>query len=972
MLSTTDVNNVFQFMLLRPPTKVEAAIELSTGSDFQDGLKRALSIGSKEAARKAADVFQRSDRFTATLDDLAYGDLYLQLQARLDGEDEPDIDALVQAVYGEDSAALTDDGRYRFDRQTVFDSLVAAKYGTDQSFSTDDLELAARMIEVIDRQAADLGIDDFGELPFVFDHTVEVDDDDDDDRDDGGSELVLDDVVAPPTLHERYRKAIDELQLAERSGGLTLSGPEAVTITETAPSGFFSFLRSGGGSFELVGEVSDLRLRDDVVNGLSGETQAVLGELGIDPATTPVAVAANQIHGALVGYTPDPDEVDPQTLVFSQMMVMAPPDGGWGYADQGKPGAPVAAPANPIRPAGIGDLLVVRQQIKRYEGGEVAHIENILKGEHKKRVHRRLDRQEETIMVETETTTTDEQELATTERFELQREVASTIEADASAKLGATVSGSYGPTVEFSVSAELESSFSSTKSTQTATSYAKDVTERSVKKLVERVREEQVRKLIREVEETNEHGVDNEDGTGHIAGVYQWVDKVYQAQIYNYGVRLMFDIMVPDPAAFTRYALAAAAGSPEMPTPPIPFTAKPSDMTEGYYQTYVARYQATGVSAPPPPYIQVSAGFDERSESDDAQFSKTGSLQIPPGYAATSAKTPFTGGVRENHVDDASIHVFVGGKMITGFSTNLGSLEGTIPVGIHSLYLTSFVVNFQVNCQRTPQKTADWQLETWEAINAAYQDRVREYEAKLAAAKASALGIEISGRNPGENRRIEQTELKKSAISMLTEQRYTAFGAVDHVMGLFPEIDFDEARDEGAFIKFFEHAFEWEHLTYLFYPYFWGEKAHWIERFLSEDTDPQFAEFLRAGSARVMLPVRLGFEPAILHYLETGQIWNGLDEPPGVNDPLFISLAQEIRERTGDFDGETSYGEPWDVRIPTTLVRLRADDQLPEWVQEEDGAWVPVPEVPQQPVDPEEPDPNDGDADPGDGDVDND
>jgi hypothetical protein len=27
-----------------------------------------------------------------------------------------------------------------------------------------------------------------------------------------------------------------------------------------------------------------------------------------------------------------------------------------------------------------------------------------------------------------------------------------------------------------------------------------------------------------------------------ISGVYQWVDKVLQAQVYNYGKRMLFDI----------------------------------------------------------------------------------------------------------------------------------------------------------------------------------------------------------------------------------------------------------------------------------------------------------------------------------------------------------------------------------------------------------------------------------------------
>jgi hypothetical protein len=34
-------------------------------------------------------------------------------------------------------------------------------------------------------------------------------------------------------------------------------------------------------------------------------------------------------------------------------------------------------------------------------------------------------------------------------------------------------------------------------------------------------------------------------------------------------------------------------------------------------------------------------------------------------------------------------------------------------------------------------------------------------------------------------------------------------------------------------------------------------------------------------------------------------------------------------------------GEPWDVRTPTTLVKLRKDDQLPTWVKDpETQVWT--------------------------------
>ena len=33
-------------------------------------------------------------------------------------------------------------------------------------------------------------------------------------------------------------------------------------------------------------------------------------------------------------------------------------------------------------------------------------------------------------------------------------------------------------------------------------------------------------------------------------------------------------------------------------------------------------------------------------------------------------------------------------------------------------------------------------------------------------------------------------------------------------------------------------------------------------------------------------------------------------------------------------------GLPWELRVPTTLVKLRPDDALPSWVKQPDGTWV--------------------------------
>jgi hypothetical protein len=128
---------------------------------------------------------------------------------------------------------------------------------------------------------------------------------------------------------------------------------------------------------------------------------------------------------------------------------------------------------------------------------------------------------------------------------------------------------------------------------------------------------------------------------------------------------------------------------------------------------------------------------------------------------------------------------------------------------------------------------------------------------------------------------------------------------------------------------------------FFFYPYFWGRKPNWRQRALLEDVDPMFAEFLKAGAARIVVSVRPGFEQAVAHFLDTGEIWNGADLPP-ITSPLYVSIIEEIRERDEAPGAEVAQGDPWDVRVPTTLVRLRDKPSLPEWQKNAQGEWLPV------------------------------
>ena len=75
--------------------------------------------------------------------------------------------------------------------------------------------------------------------------------------------------------------------------------------------------------------------------------------------------------------------------------------------------------------------------------------------------------------------------------------------------------------------------------------------------------------------------------------------------------------------------------------------------------------------------------------------------------------------------------------------------------------------------------------------------------------------------------------------------------------------------------------------------------------------------------------------------MQFGETWNGGPLPP-ISSALYVPIANEVSERLGKQEKETPQGDPWPVILPTTLVKLRADDKLPTWKKDADGHWEPV------------------------------
>lgn len=955
------MTEMFRFAVFRGPRASESEhIELSMDSNFARKLDELIASNRGEAQRHCT-ALTRSSEFVATFDSLFFGREYRHALSQLRSSASTEgFRAWISSVFGSELEQIVVSDEFERDRQRVLDSLLAIKLARGTFPFAETLLRVARLQHAMKRVAAGSVMD--AELGALLRAGISYP------RlgvarsaSSGETPTAASQLSAPAkpsagrsaklrTAMNEVRRAIVRRQFVETPAPRIVESASVPVAPTTVLSRAIAAVRDAGATVALAGESTAVpfTLSEGAKRALSSETRTILDEEAIELGDRSAWEVANRLHQALLAAAPEPRN----RFVFyrngaAQFWFIPelrfPRDGV-------SPAMPIPTSTGLVRPAGIGDLLVVEQQILRYEPTEVCEIDNVPRGTSRSSERRRLDVVEDTTLYETERQQDTETEQSTTERFELKQETERTIREDASLKAGVSISGSYGPSVEFSTSVEGGMERSTEETSQRAVDYGKDVVTRSVSRISERVLSRRQRVFRREVEHKARDERDNRSGEEHIRGVFQWVDKVYQAQVFDYGKRLMFDFVVPEPAALLRHALAQGTES-VLPQPIPPLTATAADIDEETYMGLAALYGATDIEAPPEPYITLSATFAKVLEGgvDGKRVAEEKTVEIPVGYAAQQCYVDL--GISKGGAWWFDVWVgqwkFRNRHDQTTFQRGGAGLSGetkSIPLGVHAGNVNAYTVIIEVLCEVTASAKDQWRHETLEKIRAAYELRVREREESIALAENSPRGIAGAGRNPAANRALEGSEIKRACISLLGSQRFELFDATRTLAGSrtpdYPELDFAEATAEGAYIRFLEQAFEWEQMTYVFYPYYWSRKEHWLERLLDRDDDPQFEAFLRAGAARSLVPVRPGFEQAVLHYLETGEVWNGSGEAPPIGDPLYLALVDEIRARTERLEERLAVREPWEVRVPTELRWLRRAESLPFWTKAGER-WVP-------------------------------
>ena len=969
--------SLFRFTALRSPDAIETSqtVVLEPSEALHRDLLAALA-----SDEPAANLKETAERFVASqafIGDPAALTFFGPLSALNDSLGEPpdgsSLSTKVANAFDQAPDRVIADPGFRADKVQLHDSLIALKLLSESSVDVAPLILFARIIDVVERVAHDdptLG--DADAIARIFNRPLV---------------LPADLVPLPQSLERQHQSDADYARQAEQDRAL-------VERSDALEDGAHRLATSDGSRFEVGGSPSSStpsvaeasftptdqtpgagdsafvaasavhngrflapqRLSAAAIAAFPTTVRDVLSQVGVDLKVTTVQEAIARTWAEL-------SRIAPQVLeARSRLRPRMPPtisrmgldyfesadlDGVLGHL--GKSGiGDVSLPQThgTIRPVGVADLLVVKYHVVRYELGEIAYIENVLKGEVFKREVSRRETVEETTVLETETTKEEERDLQSTERFELSQETQNTLQMDGKLQPGSIASPAYGPALQFQSNNQNPVAGSQTQSQRQASTFARDVTNRSASRVSERIRSQVTRTVKRELEEKTEHRFENGDqATDHVVGVYQWVEKVHSAQVFNYGRRLFYDVVVPEPAAFMLKAIGSSTAAGQTLTKPEPFTFDVSQIHDWNYAAWAQTYGATNIEPPPPLYKTVSKTF---AETGAEVIAKSQEITFP-GYQATGYKFNRSFFKSSSQTRPEVLVFSIGAADMTS-SQPLNGETDSIMIGISGVNITHITLALDVFCERTPGLYQRWQAKAHAAIAEAYRKQQAAYEERLANARAG-LRIQMMGTAPAQNRLLERTELKRSCISLITHQHYDSFraiefGGVDPDTGdglALPQVQLGVAEAQGRYVRFFEQAFEWDQLVYQFYPYFWSRREQWIAKVNLRDPDPDFLAFLSAGWARVLIPVRPGFETALAHFMETGAIPED-GELGDLHSDIYLPLIQEIIGHDAVDEG-VPYGEPWEVRLPTTLVKVRADGSLPKWkpVKDAKGAidWVP-------------------------------
>jgi hypothetical protein len=406
----------------------------------------------------------------------------------------------------------------------------------------------------------------------------------------------------------------------------------------------------------------------------------------------------------------------------------------------------------------------------------------------------------------------------------------------------------------------------------------------------------------------------------------------WRVRLYRYGLRLTYDIVIPEPGGALRKAYA------ELDTllsgvGPFVFNLPHADITDAilpgellpHYLVLADRYQAQVPNPPEPSKTitvqQMPEVCPDRSNPCGVMNSSM-TINVPDGYKidyivldgdawgyggkqigyGIIGTTFFKAGAQSDQEPFQTTRLISnsGGDFLKG-------AEGPQTLGVYMNDVRSASILLTVNLLRTAAAFAQWQSDVWDALYRAAQNQYYSSQQEITN-RIAALQDQLNNVDTLTLRREESDEIMKNVLrfllgidfDLMPQEVLDAFkdagSDVTHGVGFIGDergglgisyADWAVITAHEDVVRFINEAIEWENVVSFLYSYFWDIPESWDFIRAIKHPDPNRQAFLRAGSARVVLTIRKGWEERWVRYTLTG-------DPSGETTSPYLTIAQEI------------------------------------------------------------------------------
>jgi len=437
--------------------------------------------------------------------------------------------------------------------------------------------------------------------------------------------------------------------------------------------------------------------------------------------------------------------------------------------------------------------------------------------------------------------------------------------------------------------------------------------------------------------ETSTRVLRNVSTTDPIRIDYFSLMRKWRVRLYRFGLRLTYDMVIPEPGAAMRRAYMELDALRQS-LGPFSFNVKFSDITPDLVDKdgnppapgvpakprYIWLADRHGVAVKPYPadpsaLFKNVRGAGNRSWSFlDVSFSVPAGAQIRalhlsalvgnndgewPWLRVLGARNEAAWEDKSNlEIHDATVFADDGSEFMRGAT-------GEQNVAFWLWRSDTPSINLKVILETAEDTINQWRNDVWNALYTAAQTNHFAVQQDILA-RISAIEDKLMNVDTLTLRREESDEVMKNILKFIlgtdfdfmpkdveqafvTEATDLAHGVAfdGQSLSALNATQWTVLRQHEEMIRFINQAIEWENVVTFLYSYFWDIPQSWSFVRELRHSDATRQAFLRAGSARVVLTVRKGWEAKWMQFTQDGAIDADIANP--LTGP-YLSIAQEI------------------------------------------------------------------------------